>query len=109
MAIALLSVTIDANVTAWSLDLIDRQVIPTPYYRLYINDELLTERTWIWGQSTVIEEDVNAQLELNKQYIIRVEPILTDKAQAKFTITVSCGARCAIQPIDECTVSFQLL
>lgn len=27
-------------------------------YRLFINDDLLTERDWIWGDSAIIEEEI---------------------------------------------------
>lgn len=54
----------------------------TPVYRLYVNDELITERTWIWNNKTFIEENLlvdiprgssnSIKLELIKKYQIHI-------------------------------------
>ena len=31
-------------------------------YRLYVNDDLITERTWIWGSDTCIDENFYVDL-----------------------------------------------
>ena len=47
-------------------------------YRLYIDDELLTERNWIWNQSTYIVEHMVVDLEQNSSHTIKVEVIKTN-------------------------------
>lgn len=44
----------------------------SPIYRLYVNDELFTERTWIWDSNTYLEESVPITAEPG-QYILRWE------------------------------------
>jgi hypothetical protein len=44
-------------------------------YRLYINDDLITERTWIWNIDTVIEENVWVELSSHVVHTIRLHPI----------------------------------
>ena len=52
-------------------------------YRLYVNDDLLTERTWIWGCDTVIDEEVIVRLELGN-HTIRLDPIYKQRSIVKF-------------------------
>ena len=49
-----------------------------PKYRLYVNDDLITERTWIWDQQTYIEEDLRVCVESGINHIIRLETIKAD-------------------------------
>ncbi len=44
-------------------------------YRLYINDELLTERSWIWDMNTVIEEFISVDVPKNLNHVVRIEVI----------------------------------
>ena len=55
-------------------------------YRLYINNSLLTERTWIWGLNTKINEHIYVNLPRNSENTIRIEPILKNRSVAKFVI-----------------------
>ena len=34
-----------------------------PTYRVYVNDELFTERTWSWTDSTYLEEQIQIEAE----------------------------------------------
>ena len=45
-------------------------------YRLYINDDMLTERSWIWDINTVIAEDIWVNLQLDTTNLIKLEPVL---------------------------------
>jgi hypothetical protein len=45
------------------------------FYRLYLNDDLLTERTWLWNQNTFIVENIIVSLSKNQPCIIRLEII----------------------------------
>lgn len=47
-------------------------------YRLYINDELLTERDWIWPTSQFISEDIWVDLIPDVHHTIRLEPYLQE-------------------------------
>jgi hypothetical protein len=44
-------------------------------YRLYVNDDLITERTWIWDSQTFIEEDMQINAEIGISNNIRLELI----------------------------------
>jgi hypothetical protein len=44
-------------------------------YRIYIDDELLTERTWIWDQNTYIKEHINAEITPIDTHTVRVDVI----------------------------------
>jgi hypothetical protein len=44
-------------------------------YRLYINDELLTERDWIWAQDTYIHENMLVEVPTGLMHTVRVEVI----------------------------------
>jgi len=45
-------------------------------YRLYVNDDLITERTWIWPMNTYIEEEVLVEVPESESHIVRLETIL---------------------------------
>lgn len=45
-------------------------------YRLYVNNDMLTERSWIWGTDTFITEDIWVNIDLKNINTIRFEPIL---------------------------------
>lgn len=45
-------------------------------YRLYVNNEMLTERSWIWNTNTIINEDIWVNLSPNIVNTIRIDPIL---------------------------------
>ncbi len=44
-------------------------------YRLYIDDELLTERDWIWSQDNYIHESIIVELTRGTTHSVRVEVI----------------------------------
>ena len=45
-------------------------------YRLYVNDDLITERTWIWPANIYIEEEVLVEVPESESHIVRLETIL---------------------------------
>jgi len=45
-------------------------------YRLYVNDDLITERTWIWPMNTYIEEEVLVEVPEGLSHTVRLETIL---------------------------------
>jgi len=44
-------------------------------YRIYLNNELLTERDWVWDRHIYINELIVAELAPKEQHIINVEVI----------------------------------
>ena len=46
-----------------------------PKYRLYVNDDLITERTWVWDQQTYVEETLWAELASGISHTVRLELI----------------------------------
>ena len=45
-------------------------------YRMYVNDDLITERTWVWPMNTCIEEEVLVEVPERESHIVRLETIL---------------------------------
>lgn len=45
-------------------------------YRLYVNDDLITERTWIWPVNNYIEEEILVEVAEHESHIVRLETIL---------------------------------
>ena len=58
-----------------------------PIYRFYFNNDLLTERTWIWDENTYIQEEIAVVLDVAQEHTIKLETILSDPTQASFTIS----------------------
>jgi len=56
------------------------------YYRLYVDSDLLTERTWIWDNNTFIKEDIWIEADPNIEHVIKIEPVLKNPAQARFEL-----------------------
>ena len=52
-------------------------------YRLYVNDDLLTERTWIWGHDTYIIEDIWVSLPLGDNRV-SIVPIIGPANTTRF-------------------------
>ena len=56
-------------------------------YRLYVNEDMLTERSWIWDIKTFIDENIWVELESNKEHRIKIVPILDPiNSLAKFAL-----------------------
>jgi len=53
-------------------------------YRIYIDNDLITERTWIWDNTTYLREDLWANLSFLGPHSIRLEPVIHIPDQAKF-------------------------
>ena len=59
------------------------ETVQQPNYRIYIDGDLITERTWAWNDNTLIREHLWVDLEPGKDYTIELESIITD---AKFDL-----------------------
>ncbi len=79
-------------------------------YRLYVNTDLLTERTWIWNLNTVISENIWIDVPTNSVNIVRLDIILKDKSVAQFALrNLQVIDRPFIsEQINDLTISFTL-
>ena len=57
-----------------------------PAYRVYVDGDLLTERTYIWGDQQYVREHLSVNLEPGEHQLI-VEPIINHGTQAQFKLT----------------------
>ena len=63
----------------------------SPIYRLYVNNELFSERTWIWTDST-LEENLQIEAELG-DYTLRYELLTPNLASLQIgNLTVAHGS-----------------
>ena len=56
-----------------------------PKYRIYVNDDLIVERDWIWDNNIYIEEDIWVDCELEQDCVVRLEPITFTNLTKVFT------------------------
>lgn len=74
-----------------------------PRYRVFVNDEMFTERTWIW-HNEYLEENIQIEAPAGA-YTIKVQ--LLDTAHAKLTVNnmrVKFGPA-VISPVGELVIS----
>lgn len=57
-----------------------------PIYRIYLNQDLITERTWIWDNNIFLDENIWFYGEHNTNYILRLESLLFADNQAAFRL-----------------------
>jgi hypothetical protein len=65
-----------------------------PIYRVYINDELFTERTWRWDDEFYLKEEIQIEAEPG-EYSIRYElvpPNLAELLVTKPVVDYGCGS-----------------
>ena len=58
-----------------------------PIYRVYVNDELFTERTWIWQDDSYLREEIQIEAEPG-DYNIRYELVPPNLAELLVTLPV---------------------
>ena len=82
----------------------------TNKYRIYVNDDLLTERTWIWELNTLINENIWVIIPANSTNTVRLEQILQDKSVAQFALRnlQVADAPFTSEQINDLTISFTL-
>ena len=79
-------------------------------YSIYVNDDLLTESTWIWELNTLINENIWVIIPTNSTNTVRLEQIIQDKSVAQFALR---NIRVIDTPftseqINDLTISFTL-
>jgi hypothetical protein len=72
---------VNLTVEVHCLDLIDQN-----NYRLYVNNDLLTERTWIWDLNTLINENIWLDIPNNSTNIVRIEIITQTTSISQFAL-----------------------
>ena len=82
----------------------------TAMYRLYIDNNLLTERTWIWTNNTLIQENIWIHAEKDSSYTLTVEPVLKNSIHATFTISnfSIINTPFTVREINDLSISFTL-
>jgi hypothetical protein len=54
-------------------------------YRIYLDDTLMTERSWIWSNDVFIKENMYVNIDLSARHRIRVERV-QDRGNTKFEL-----------------------
>jgi hypothetical protein len=79
-----ITVEVHCNIPNWAL-LSENAMFKDNKYRLFVNEDLITERSWCWDHTnTYILENVQVQLNKNCLHTICLIPVLTNPAQADF-------------------------
>ena len=79
-------------------------------YRVYIDNDLLTERTWAWSNKTYIQENIWIYAEKDSSYILTLKPVLKNPAQAVFSVSsfTIVNTSFTSEQINDLTISFTL-
>ena len=79
-------------------------------YRIYIDNNLITERSWVWDNNIFLCENMWIHGENNKKYTVKLEPVVCIPEQAKFRINnlKILNSNADINMIDEQQVNFTL-
>ena len=56
------------------------------FYRLYLDQDLLTERTWDFGNHVYVREHMWITSTSGQEHTFRLTPIVKSKTQAKFSL-----------------------
>jgi hypothetical protein len=104
-----ITVNVNCYQPSWVFTDITKRFL-TPVYRIYLNNDLLTERTWLWNNDNFIRENIWVYAEINSSHRLTIEPILKNPKMAVFSISniIVINSPAAIEQINEQTVSFTL-
>lgn len=93
----------------WALEYHNANVLH-PIYRIYINNDLITERSWLWADENLIREDIWAELDTSAVHKIKLQPILKLAGMAKFKVDnlVVDNKPAVIQDFNDLEVSFTI-
>ena len=80
-----LSVEVHCTRPNWVFDPVNKD-FSASHYRLYLNNELLIERTWVWENSNFIKEDMKVSVAPGTICSLKLEPVIKNIAQAKFKL-----------------------
>ena len=79
-------------------------------YRVYVNNDLITERDWNWDNSIFLLESVWINSDPNTNYTLRLDPVVYISEQANFSINnfKITNSNADINKIDDLQVNFTL-
>lgn len=86
MALVELSFNVHCYKPPWSTNHRDKK-ISTSAYRIYVDDDLITERTWLWCNDTVIVETLLVDINPEQGHNLKIEPVTYIPEQATFKIS----------------------
>ena len=56
-------------------------------YRLYVDNDMITERSWIWNTKILLDENIWVKLDLDTEHSIKIVPVLDPiNSFVKFTL-----------------------
>ena len=67
----------------WARFNVNRKYVDSKY-RIYVNNDLIVERSWIWDNNIFLKEDVWAIAD--QEYMLELEPVVYISEQAVFTL-----------------------
>ena len=70
-------------------------------YRLYVNDELMVERDWLWGEHTFIVENLIVDLVPDTDHVVRVEIVRLNPQYLTYFRLDKLVVNDQPQPIDD--------
>lgn len=111
-----LTVDINYQLPNWAKCIISARIDATSSprvfdcYRLFIDDDLLTERSWIWDNNIVIHEDIWITASKNSSHILTIKPIIEEPVYSKFFINnlQVIDVPFTSEQINDLTISFTL-
>ncbi len=79
-------------------------------YRIYINNDLITERSWVWNNDTFIVENVWIHADKDNEYSLKLKHVVTIPEQAKFRLQniKSKNLEITSNTIDDLDINFTL-
>jgi len=79
-------------------------------YRIYINQNLITERSWIWDNNIYLLENIWIHADKSTEYIVKLDPVVTVPEQAKFCLEnlKSKNLEITSQAVDDLQINFTL-
>jgi hypothetical protein len=79
-------------------------------YRVYVDDDLITERSWIWDSSIFLKESVWIKSIEGCDHILKIEPVVYISEQAVFSVDnfKVTNSNADINKINDLQVNFTL-
>jgi len=89
---------------------VDTTIYQNTLYRIYIDDDLITERTWIWDNNTIIQENIWIHNTTPSTHTLSIVPLRKNIAEATFTLNnfTVVNQPFTSEQINDLTISFTL-
>lgn len=106
------NILIDIHCTRpnWALAYHKDQLLSPPIYRVFVNEDLITERSWLWDDEKLIREEIWAELDPQLAHKIKLQPVLKVAGMAKFKIDnlVVDNSSATLTDFNDLEVSFTI-